>query len=117
MNHERLGPPPFTLERRTDGMLHTRDCDYSPCRGECSDEFTKFNRAGERIPDRAALRSQPIQEPRPDLREAAEAVLTELDIIRADGRGATYPRLMVHIDTHRALRAALVTPVPADDTP
>lgn len=38
---------------------------------------------------------------------AAKTVLTELDIIRADRRGATYPRLMVHIDTHKDLREAL----------
>ena len=41
------------------------------------------------------------------IEEAAREVLTELDIIRADKRGATYPRLMVHIDTHNALTAAL----------
>lgn len=38
---------------------------------------------------------------------AARMVLAELDIIRADRRGPTYPRLMVHIDTHNDLRKAL----------
>ena len=67
--------------------------------------------------DAAMTDPQPDSQP-PTLDVAARAVLAELDIIRDHKRRSGGGHLIVHVDTHEALRAALgTTPEPPNPDP
>jgi hypothetical protein len=64
---------PGTALRRRNGVLHTADCDYELCRGECADLLTHFTPSGKRVANRPR-KSAPVAGEGLDVERLARAL-------------------------------------------